>query len=317
MELTFDHNVVFNTRSEVPLTDIAKSLVATEMVVKRLPAVLENLFPGLRVERIEIDLRKAESGSLIEDFVLKIIGDSQKDIEDFIAGKGGRTGVEALERYKTLISYIIIIVLLLGAEYAISLVKPDEKAIHIEGDRNVVVNVAGDMLQISPEKVMEAVEAAAQGKERRRLAKEAVDFFAPAKIEPGVAVTSGKDIVVSPDAVKEIPTRTQIEDLDDEEFRLTLKNVKVDIRVIDRDQGDKGWKAVIPELGKRRIRLSVVPTINLPDLVAKATKGPIHADVIVDVVRMADGEERPILIHLFNVHDDDEGAAKPVPDGEP
>lgn len=315
MELTFDHNVVFNTRSEVPLADIARSLVATEMVVKRLPMVLEKLFPGLRVERIEIDLRKAESGSLIEDFVLKIIGDFQKDIEAFIAGKDGRPGVEALEKYKTLISYIIIIILLVGAEYAISLVKPDEKAIHIEGDRNVVVNVAGDMLQMPPDKVLEAVESVIKEKERRRLAKESVDFFAPAKIEPGVAVTSGKDIVVSPDAVKEIPTRTQIEDLDDEEFRLTLKNVEVDIRVIDRDQGDKGWKAVIPELGKRRVRLTVVPTIDLPDLVAKATKGPIRADVIVDVVRMSDGEERPILIHLFNVHDGDEG--KPEPIGKP
>lgn len=315
MELAFDHNVVFNTRSEVPLADIARSLVATDMIVKRLPAVLENLFPGLRVERIEIDLKKAEAGSLIEDFVLKIIGDFQKDIEDFLAGKGARPGVEVLERYKILISYIIIILLLVGAEHAISLVKPDEKAIHIEGDRNVVVNVAGDMLQMPPEKVMEAVEGAIKEKERRRLAKEAVDFFAPAKIEPGVAVTSGKDIVITPDAVKQIPTRTQIEDLDDEEFRLTLQNVEVDIRVIDRDQGDKGWKAVIPELGKRRIRLTVVPTIDLPDLVAKATKGPVRADVIVDVVRMADGEERPILIHLFAVHDGDAG--KPVPDGKP
>lgn len=305
MELLAAHNVNFNTRLEVPLPDIARSLIATDLVVKRLPQILEKIFPGLRIDQIQIELQKAESGSLIEDYILKIICEYQKNIEDFIGEKGNNLGIEIMEEKKNIISHIITALILIGVGYAISYVFPGEHKIHIEGDRNVVINATGKMLLMPPEQLQSIIETTITEKEKPRLAKEAVDFFAPAKLEAGASVTVGKDkeIFISPEAIKEIPSRSQLDEVEDEEYRISLKNTDIDIRVIDRDQGERGWKAIIPSLSKRRIRLSVVPTIDLNWLATLvATKGVIQADVEVDILRLQNGEERPVLIHLYNIH---------------
>lgn len=302
MQIAFDHNIFYGTTIEVPLPEIARSLLATEQAVKRLPPILEKMFPGLHIESIAVDLKKAESGSLIEDFVLKIVCDYQKDIEQAIHDKGQEWGIEVLERKKVLISYIIIALLLMGAGYAISLVTPSEGGVHITGDRNVVINAAGDISGISPEQIKTILESSTPAeKDKRKLAKEAVDFFAPAKIEPNVKITSGSDIVISPEAVKEVPTRQQIEEIEDDEFQREFNDVEVDIRVIDRDQGDHGWKAVIDALGKRRVKLMLSPTINIKRFAEVATKGPVTGDVVVEFVRLPSGEDRPVLIHLISV----------------
>jgi hypothetical protein len=90
--------------------------------------------------------------------------------------------------------------------------------------------------------------------------------------------------------------------MDDEELSETRENVDIYIRAIDLDHARSGWAGVIT-LGneQRRVRMVIVPGIDLNELKATADRGPIKGDVTIFYKRGRDGEWRPYVMHLYRV----------------
>jgi len=303
MELTFEHEIVFSTKGRVPVTDIVRSLTATANASMYVPLILSRIFPDLTVDNIEIELHRVEHQSpLLEKYVIKVTAAFQHSIEQFMEKTGQSLGLDILQKNKKLISYFIVVVLFYGAIEAAKMVWADKPTVHIEGNNNIVLMETGKACGLTAQEIKEAVAEALKEVRTKRLARDAVNFFAPAKSEPGVSVTASQDIVISSGTVSEIPDPATFEAMDADEWSDHFENVEIDIRVIDRDKGDKGWKAKIPSIGDNRIRLTIVPGIDLAALDAVSANGPIQGDVIVEFRRNPDGSDRPIAAHLYRVH---------------
>jgi hypothetical protein len=277
VDLTFDHAVLYSNRDTVPVGEIARSLLATESAVKHLPQLLEALFEGLRVQGVHVELRRVEHESpLLERYVLKLLCEFQDDLTHAIAGidKRRQDVIRWMKEHLKLVSRLIMVLLLYGAQEAYRIVRPDQPPpINIEGNNNVVITAAGNEVGVPPEELREIVrEVVSSHRDRRDLAKSAVDFVAPAKRESGTTITtmtSSSDagtITITRETIGEVPDPIMFEKVEPDEWTDVLENTLVKIVATDREHAKSGWAIRVPALDDKRLRLQLVPGIDLQAL---------------------------------------------------
>lgn len=305
MLLTIPHDIAYETGASVPLSDIARSLISVESASRYLPGIIEEIFPGVKVEALDVRLKSAASGSLFENFLLHLAISSQDHLENYLARLGTSHGITTLERHPKIVSRILTGIILAGAGYAIGLTTDNpEYGTRVNIQQQYIFVTTGEIANVSPESIRDAIGNATKNtRDRVHLAKKSVDFFAPAKSGGSTsAVKAGGDIIINPETIADIPSAPQMETVEDEVTQKRFANISIDIRVIDRDQLDHGWKAVIPEISERRVRLIASPSIDLADLTRRAANGKIVGDISVEYIGFK-GIEKPIAYHLYNIRE--------------
>lgn len=293
MQIYFTHQVRYLNEHEAALRAIAQSLVANEDVLRRIPKVLNCLYPGLNVDGIELVLYKIlQMSPLREEFRGSFYAQFQSSIEDVIAATGRISGIDALEKNNRALSSLIMLLIIFGAAYYWSRDSGQEPPLVINGNFNTILAVASDNLGRDPEEIQRALERALSDRDRRALLRDAADFAAPARGGGDVSVDGVGTL--SSETILAIPDHEQIDILEDEEFSETIENVEIHIRATDLDQARRGWAALI-NLGneQKRVRMVIVPGIDLHALTTKAHSGPVKADVELFHRRGRDGEWRP------------------------
>jgi hypothetical protein len=307
LDLSFNHAVIYSNKGTVPVPDIARSLLATEhLATEYLPRLLERLFEGLTVQALEVELRHVQHESpLTEKYLFKLAVVFQERLEKYITALGDKTGFAILKDNRELLSLLIILLVLYGAQYASKLVSPDKPAVHIEGNNNSVLVAAGDVIGIPPAQLQQIIsEVLASHRDQKAVASNAVDIVAPAKREPGAIIstiseTPGGAVMIDRSAITEVPDRATLESLEPDEWTETLESVTINIRATDRDHAKSGWAVMIPSVSERRIRMQIVPGIDLDQL---ARHEEVRGDVIVSYRRQQDGTARATGAHLYRLH---------------
>lgn len=152
MQLLFPHQLTYHPRQILTPTEIANNLIAQERLIYRSARFLEFALPGLTVERIEIDVRHIESGSLYEEFLVSFWTTFQKDLSkevtDIIQAS---TGIDVPEQYDSLVTLGVLCLALAGGIYVYKRVFPGETGgLQIRGNYNTVVQVTAERLNITP-----------------------------------------------------------------------------------------------------------------------------------------------------------------------
>lgn len=261
MELTTSHRIFYSNENPIPVTEIAESLLALERVIKASPEVLERLFPGVKIDKVEVFIKKIESGSLLEDFIVKFFFGDQVAFDDFIKKLRKKTGMEKLQEDNKTLSVIILALILLGGAYGLSKIPSDPKnQTTIEANNNVIINLGAGMIEMSPDDFRAIIETSVKSK--KNLAQDAIKVIMPAKKDQRASITFDDDPQTSltAETIRAFP-RYVPSDATDEIIR-DYKNISVIIRATDLDSLKKGWAAVVPEVSDKRVPLQLDPNID-------------------------------------------------------
>jgi hypothetical protein len=85
MEAIFDHKVVFGTKGDILVKDVANSLLADELLLRISGMALEKCFDGLLIEKINVKFISSSTNSpLTHSVVVEIIAQFQPKLNKAI-----------------------------------------------------------------------------------------------------------------------------------------------------------------------------------------------------------------------------------------
>lgn len=298
MELTVHQQIYYSNRELVPIKDVAESLLALEAIIRQSPDVLEAMFPGTKIQSVEVYINELKSDSIWEDVVVKFIFGSQQKFDEFIASARERIGMDNIMNNPQLLSSIILVMILSGGAYYLGKDKsatPEQKAT-IEANNNIIIQIGAGMVDLSSEDFKAIIDSAIKDKER--LAKNAIKVVNPAKRDPEASITfnDNEELRIQTESVKAMPRFVQ--EPEDEEYIEDYRNIELEIRAIDLDSTKRGWAVVVPDLHKRRVRLQLDPTVNPENLLDKRK---VNANVTVIFGHDKEYNKIPKLVFLREI----------------
>lgn len=270
MDAVFRHYIEYAVEDAVPVSDVAASLIANERLLRQVVPALEELFPGLKVEPKRITLPALSQASPLKELfafavVLTFQEDLKKEVPDLISEM---IGIEISDKYDTLLTVLVMILAIWGISKAFDKLFPGRRKEHLDEERHRLINVAGDLIQVPPERIAEAVEGVAKGQRARSITVAAQKFFTPARRPGGAEVRShSPDVSIRREAVSEAqsaigvsideePVVGELPPASDFEF-----NVEIVLHAMDKDRIKQGWAGHIPGLIEERVPMRVDKTI--------------------------------------------------------
>ncbi len=308
MLVTFPHEVRFTNENNLSVRDVASSLLANEQILQNVGRVLELCIDGLEVSRINVVFVSASINSpLKEALSAGILLTFQKDLEREIPKLVEKiSGQQVDDHYKTLVTVIFLVIVIYGIEQAWQFFKKREdkekdsnQLPSIHGNFNTVVHVGGNLIGVDPGKLADAVDKTFHAKRKLTLAKQALAFIRPAKLDKGSAI-EGAGLVIEAETISAAPSDKDMEDQEENRAPDSLQGRVVVIHATDKDHAKTGWAGHIPGFWERRVPMKLVPGIE-PSLIFG--KEQITADVLVTYRVNAAGDDVPEAMHIYKVYD--------------
>ena len=298
MELTVHQQIYYSNKALVPIKDVAESLLALEAIIRQSPDVLEAMFPGTKIQSVEVYINELKSDSIWEDIVVKFIFGNQQKLDEFIANVRERIGMDNIMNSPQLLSSIILVMILSGGAYYLGKDKsatPEQKAT-IEANNNTIIQIGAGIIGLSSEDFKAIIDSAIKDKDK--LAKNAIKVVNPAKRDPEASITfnDNEELRIQNESVKAMPRFVQ--EPEDEEYVEDHINIELEIRAIDLDSTKRGWAVVVPDLHKKRVRLQLDPTVNSEDLLDKRK---VNANITVIFGHDKEYNKIPKLVFLREI----------------
>ncbi|WP_026379441.1 hypothetical protein [Afifella pfennigii] len=308
MDAVFRHYVEYVVDEAVPVGDVAASLLANERLLRQAIPALESLFPGIKIETKRVSLPSlSQESPLKELFAFAVVMTFQKDLEKEVPDLiSGMLGVEVSDKYDTLLTVLVMILAIWGISKGFEKLFPGKKSTNLDEERARLINVAGDLIQVSPEHVESAIDAATTGRRSRSIASSAGRFFLPSRASGAAEVRShNPDASIKRAAVEEARSAIGVSLSDDDEtdaqpeseFKL---DVDIELHASDRDKTRTGWAGHIPGVFEDRVPMRVDKSITPQSLFGRTR---LHGDVYIVYDVKDDGELAPrefLLLRLKN-----------------
>ena len=309
MEAIFPHDIQFTNERAVSVSDVANSLLANEQILLNVGRILELCFDGLSVEKTIVTFVSATTNSpLKEAFLAGLLIAYQETLKEEVPKMiEAISGIRVDPQYRTIVTVIFLVVVVYGIEKAWDIFKNSKKGAEkqlvdprISGNFNTLINIGGDLIGVSPERLASAVERSFVPKQRAHLARTALAFIQPAKRESGATIRGGSALIDA-DAIAAAPSVLDIAlDRDDEDDHTPHEGVEVVIHATDIDHNASGWAGHIPGIWEKRLRMKLFPAIAPTRLFGK---DKITADIILVSKRGDDGRLVPYTFHVVSVYD--------------
>lgn len=296
MDLSVRHSLTYSTTRDVPVSVVARSLLANEALVIASIRILERCVPGLEVSSISVKVAELSNSSplkelLIAALVLTFQKDLVTEVPELIEKITGHT---VPGHYDTLVTVLVLVAAIYAISTAVERLTPGRPLKKLMEEYEQKKRIVSELIGVDKE-VLERYTADRIGTDKSFVSK-ICDFFAPAKLEPGTAILSPGGEAVSADAIAEIPDigfdGIHEEDVDVYE----LRTVVVDIHRSDRDENKHGWRAVVASVSSKKVRMELAADINPEDLWGKSS---VIGDVIVIEGRLPDGSIGPRTYQLL------------------
>lgn len=297
MELVTSQSVYYSNKAHLQIEDVAASLLSLKAFIEVTPEILERLYPGLHVQRVDVHINELKAGSLFEDFVIKFVFGDQAAFDKAIESVKKKLRVDEYLANKPLLSQILVGLILTAGEVGLQrLGAPDEQKQVIQINKSVVIVDGAARAGVKESELNSAIEDAV--KRNNHLVKEAVKVVQPAKREVDTSIVFNRDVgsVIQSQTVRAMPSMS-VEDTREETME-DYEDVEIQIRATDLDSTKKGWGAVLPSIGNRRAKMHLDPHINPNDLLGKAY---VQGDVTVLYKYDDNGKAYPSLIYLRNI----------------
>ncbi len=259
MEINFSQEIYFSNKKKLSLSEIANSLIALENVSILSTQVLTNLYKDTLVEKMEVSIDTLETGSLKETIQYYFKLAIQKNVEGALGNNFPNMENLKDEKRNSIIAWVMVASIFYGIKIGSDKLFPDKPKEHINNEINIVLNTGKNLTGIEEDKLREVLEKISS--ENPSLPKNAIDFSKPAKKDPEASIDFNNEYKITKEFLKESPSSVLDEEI--KEKTLEYINTEIHIRATDKDSGNKGWGAIIPEFSEKRIRLNIGKNIDL------------------------------------------------------
>lgn len=260
-------SIKYTTKEPVPIKDVIRSLKSIEKMLMRTGPFIEKTHPGFKVIETKVFIDEIHAGSLSNSFIVRLILGGKENAEkaDALIDDIIKDGAPM----KTIIAVGATAVLIYGIMQATP--KSESKA--IESYNSVIFQAAGD-INLSKADMQEVLGAI---RDKQQLVKESIDVVYPSKNENAAIEISGiKQLTIPTEVIRSTPSEYEPPVPDEKTDR--YKNRPVMIYASDRDNLDKGWAGIVPDIQDTRIKLVLAEDLDPKKLHGKIS---VYADVAV------------------------------------
>lgn len=284
--------IVYNTKKPVPIKEVIIALQGLEGLLKPVAHVLQEL-TGVKIDRSEFFIQSLETGSLIEECIVRFFFKDKARLDEFVQKLGEEKGMRAMVLTAAVVGL---------AGYGLYLATGSKPAPTIQVTNSVIIQNGAGAMGIEPKAFEAALVAAASGN-KKAIAESALKLTSPVRADPGSAITmsggsaQAQDCLSIPyEAVAEAPARIELQPNERvEEF----KAAELEVRAANLDSRKQGWAG---KLGTRdeRLPIELDPAVSESDLFAR-TRVQVDA-ALVFKEKGHSRELKPARIYIRKVY---------------
>jgi hypothetical protein len=301
MEIHVPHQITYETRADVPVSEVADSLLGAERLLLEIGPFLEEIIPGLVVDSIRVSVKEISQGSLKEVLWAAIFIAFQHDLEKEVPPLiNDIFGADIPHRYDTLVTVLFCLLLFYGADQIYQRVTRLSEGRRIKAQLEGLIDEVSRQCHVPKDKIKRTIERRySKANSLRLLTKATLQIFRPSKSQNNSAMTIGEK-QLDPLLIEEIPSDIALTDVNENESTEQIENVEIKLHAQDIDRTKRGWAAVIPGISHNRLRMEIYPPIKPQDIY---TKTLIRGDIVL-VSRMANnGDMQPYMFHLVRLRE--------------
>lgn len=295
------YKVKFTNKNPIPVDKLVESLVAYEKLIKRVGPFIEEAYSGVYVIDIDVLVSKIQSGSLLEELLVKVVFTTPENYEK--AKEVIATVLEGNRALTVIVGIGVAAYIGFGVKNAVQGVSPTT---HIEAHQGAIVQTGGTM-NISEKAIDRILNKVS---DKKTLSKEAISAIAPAHLENDASIefNESQDFKITPDFVKEAPSEYSPPELDEQNE--VLKRANVEIWASDKESNTRSWAGIVPGKVDKRIKFSLDDAIHPDDVHGNRN---ITADiVIVSAFDKTKKEYVPKRVEILRVYKPTESSSHEV-----
>jgi len=247
-EISTSYQVKYTNKTPVPISEIVKSLQAYERFLRLTPAFIEQAYEGIKIVDVEVNVKSLESGSLIEDYVIRYIFKGEENYEQ--AKQIFLKIMDNSEALRLIVAVGVGSILTYGVVKSMSSNSP---SIQIENVHNSIINV-GAKTNLSEADINSVLESLP---DKKRIAKDSIDILSPTRTDSSasIEVAGFNELTFTPEAIAEAPK--EYISPEPEEQTTNYTNVDLVIYASDRDKLAQGWAGLAPGIVDKRIKFEL------------------------------------------------------------
>lgn len=273
-------SLFFEADEPVPIDEIVASLLGLQRLASKVPKLVQGLCEaegGIDLDSLKV--AKIQSGSLLEVLVLTLLFSSAVDKERCLKwlnetkmGKYAKVGLGGL-----LLVLLASESVTLYDSFASKAAKAGETP-SIQANHNVIINIGAEATGRTPDQLKTAIDEALTG-DRKKMVRAALDFIRPASGEGRGGLHVGDHatgVQFSHEAARDAPATPDFKARDSE---VVYTQTRLEIRALDRDRSDAGWKGALPQAtGAKRLPLTFADGV---DMTKAVTQEAVQVDATV------------------------------------
>lgn len=302
MEIVLPHRVEYLVGGTVSIDDVIGSLQAQQKFVTEFGEVLGLVLDGVTVEKAELRVRSIQIGSLTEAFFVALFLAYQAELKQEIpAVIEAWTGLQIDDRYDTLVTVGVLVLVYYGADYAYRRLTDHLGSDHLKRALDDFVAELAHLTGKSQPEVRRIIEAHLAKKGRlKELAKASIRFFRPSRNQKNEPIIVG-DRRIESEVVKEVPNQVDLNDLDADDFNVPVYGTRIELRAKDQDHDGSGWGGIVGSISERRRPVRLYPNVSKDFLWENDT---VWADIMVTYRNKPGGGQEPVRYHVMKILDE-------------
>lgn len=302
MQVEIPHEVTYQFDGKASVSDVARSLLAQERLIRDALDVLETCFPDLHFESIVVAVNEVAQQSPLRELLQTIVVVSFQDElgKEVPALIQNLFGVAISGEYDGLVTVLVLCIAIYGLNWVSDKIFAGKAKPELVAERARLLNEAADRAHLPATQIEEAIHKRLGAGRRRSVMKSASDFIMPARRLGASEITGLGGSAISGEAIRAAPSGIELAEYEPESEDYTVEDVVIKFHRHDIDR-TRDWAATIDVISKSRKTLHLDPSINADRLFdRKAVRG----DVLITSERNSEGEYIPTLYRLVRVYDD-------------
>lgn len=304
MPAVFKHHLVY-TSGNYTIDEVIRLLRAQKNILRLGISVLPALDDGIHIKEVKFTVEEISSGSIGFDIVIEVYNAYQTQIQDRVIPPLEKAlGMDIPEGLEALITLLAVAAALVAVQWAFNRVRgsrrEDTPPKHVEGNYNQIIQIVSSKLEISEERLDNAVRRAVGPAALKETVKSTAQIAAMARKND--AEIKYADRILDKDTIEQMPTAIDAKEMDDTVEMIHHPSIKVEIRATDLDSRKRGWGGIayVDGVEEKRVPIEVYPTVSTDALEA----GKFHmVDAIMEADRLPDGSLVPKRLHVVRVLD--------------
>lgn len=288
MEQTISHSLIYTTKGDVPVSVVAKSLLANERLIHESVSILGNCFDEIAIECTTVKVSYLSNSSPLREVLAITIfltyqDKLEKEVPDFLEKM---LRVDVPDSAEAIVTVLVMICAVYIISEAVKRLFPGKSEKKLKSEYEEKKAHLSKLTGLDPDVIEQAVTKSLNEGKSKTLVHRAIDFFRPAKLEGNTTISSDSGQEIASETIMEVPKDIDYEQLEDK-ITHDLIRVTVEIHRADVDYGNQGWLAVIKSQSPDRKKLILAKEFEPLSIYGKTE---ILGDVTVVEEKKMDGE---------------------------